>query len=60
MKKQMSPKFRSNGMGLTLTKRTISNLDVSEMSKQLGGQNYNLPHGALMKGRPFTRRCPSF
>ena len=60
MKKQMSPKSRSTGTGLTLTKRTISNLDVSEMSKQLGGLNVNVPHGALMKTRPFTRRCPSF
>ena len=62
MKKQMNPKSRSIGTGLSLTKRTISNLEVSELSKQLGGVNANLPHGALMKGAPFTRnrRCWSF
>jgi hypothetical protein len=58
MKKQMSPKKP----GLSLTKRTISNMEVSELSKQLGGVNANLHHGALMKGAPFTRnrRCWSF
>lgn len=49
----MNLKSRSIGTGLSLTKRTISNLAASEMSKQLGGVNAN----ALMKVRPFTKRC---
>ena len=46
---------------LNLTKRTISNLEVKEMSKHLGGL-VGVPQGALMKGPKFTqhRRCLSF
>jgi len=46
---------------LSLTKRTISNLEVKEMSKHLGGVAGVVP-GAKMKGPKFTNRhfCSSF
>ena len=46
---------------LNLAKRTISNLEVKEMSKHLGGVAGAAP-GALVKGPRFTQRqfCSSF
>jgi len=41
---------------LSLAKRTISNLEVSEMSKHAGGVA-GMPQGAFMKGPPFTKKC---
>jgi hypothetical protein len=39
---------------LTLTKKTITNLELSEMNKYLGG---NQPEA---RGPKFTRRCKCF
>ena len=53
MKKQIIPKKS----GLNLAKRTITNLEASEMSNYLGGINANVKNGHQMKVRPFTKRC---
>ncbi len=46
---------------LNIKKRTILNLEASEMSKLVGGgtngNNCNTTHGG---GPPFTKRCNSF
>ena len=48
---------------LNLIKKTISNLEASEMSKHVGGantngQNCNSPTAHC--GPPFTKKCLSF
>ena len=52
MKKQLKSALQENTK-INLNKRTISNLDVSEMSKHLGGLNARV----VEKGPPLTKRC---
>jgi len=55
MKKQIAPKSRSVGTGLILNKRTISNLNKTEMNQQVGGARSN---GRYCSGLCNTeRRC---
>ena len=42
---------------LNLNKRTISNLEASEMSKHLGGANTNGQGCDPAKYPPFTKKC---
>ena len=61
MKKQIKSASPA-GRKLNLIKRTISNLEVSEMTKRIGGnptngQNCNTIGGG---GPPFTKRCNTF
>ncbi len=45
---------------LDLKKRTISNLEASEMSKRVGGGTNGNNCNTNPHGPPFTKKCNSF
>ena len=54
MKKQITPKKQ----GLSLSKKTIANLEISEMSKHIGGGNTQANTCVVTeKCPPFTKKC---
>ena len=59
MKKQIKPASPA-GRKLNLSKRTITNLNSNEMSKQIGGAKTNGNGGTCNPTFNFTRRCLSF